>query len=1144
MPEIEEKVLAFWEEKGIFKKVLKSRRKGRQFTFYEGPPYANGHPGLHHALARIFKDIVLRYKTMEGFYVPRQGGWDTHGLPIELATEKELGIKTKDEIERYGVAKFNAKAKEIVTRYRGEFEDFTKRIGYWLDLENAYFTYKSSYIESLWWVFKTISDRGYLKESKKVVPYCPRCGTPLSSHELGQPDVYRLTKDRSVYVKFKLLPGQKIGKDFVTDDKTCILSWTTTPWTLPGNVALAVGEKIDYEIDKAVGGEHFILASLLKTKVFSSVESEDFKEKIAVVRGRDLIGLKYEPLFDIPALKSDKSYKVYAADFVTTDEGTGVVHTAVMYGEDDYKLGVKIGLPEHHTVTDTALFTQDVKGLAGLSIKDKETEEKIFDYLKSKNFLFKTELYEHEYPFCWRCSTPLIYFARTGWFFEVSRLREKLVSANETINWIPAYLKEGRFGEWIKEAKDWSISRERYWGTPLPIWRCPNGHLKVIGSLKDLGGDSFYKNNFFLLRHGEAEHNLKDVIAAGPETGKRVSRLTPKGIKQAEKAARDLAAKKIEVVFSSPYRRTMETAEILAGQTGAEIHKDERLGEINAGVYNWRPVAEFKAFHAEPMSEFTKRAEGGENLDDVRERMVDFISEINKRFRGKNILIVSHGDPSWMLEAVMRHVSDEEAMKLDYPDVGAWKKIKLDNLPMGARGEIDPHRPYVDEVFLKCGTCGGEMKRVPDVADVWFDSGAMPFASIHYPFENKSYLEKSGYPADFISEGIDQTRGWFYTLLAVSVLLGRKAPYRNVISLGLIHDKYGRKMSKSKGNVLDPQELIKKYGIDVIRWYFYTVKAPAEPKNFDEEDLGRVLRRFFLTFYNCFVFYRMIDFKPGKKPRVFHALDRWIIARLNETIALTTGLLQKYEIGPAAREIESLIDDLSRWYIRRSRDRSEIKPTLELVLREASKLAAPFAPFWSEALYRSLPKNEFVSVHEENWPKADKKLIDKNLLSAMAEVRRLAALALALRNEAGIKVRQPLAALKLKTASRFLKDKELAEILKEEVNVKEIVFDKDLKEEAALDLKITPALREEGIFRELTRTIQGLRQSAGLTPKETIGLAIETDGLVREVIQKKEAELKKAVRAKEIILHRTDKFKAESATKIEETPVWLGLRKI
>ncbi|OGY58935.1 MAG: hypothetical protein A3H06_02400 [Candidatus Colwellbacteria bacterium RIFCSPLOWO2_12_FULL_44_13] len=1132
--DLEEKVLKFWRESKIFEKSLKQREKGKLYKFYEGPPYANGKPALHHLEARVFKDIILRYKSMTGHYVPRRAGWDTHGLPIELAVEKELGIKHKSEIEKIGISTFNKKAREIIFNRKNEWEQFTERIGYWLDLKNAYITYENKYIESLWWIVKEINRRGYLKKSFKVIPYCARCQTPLSSHEMGQPGVYQNVKDPSVYVKLPL-EGEK---------NTSLLIWTTTPWTLPSNTAVAVNPTLTYKKFQ-VGNEYVI--SYNTPPDSGAGEKQKAVEKIPA---RRLIGMSYKPLY--PNKKG--YYKVVAGDFVTTEEGTGLVHMAPAFGEDDFNVMKEIVKEFPVTIDDQGNVIGKLPG-SGKFIKEADVD--ISADLEKRKLLYWKGSVEHEYPFCWRCQSPLVYFARSGWFFEVSRLRKQLVAENNTIHWIPDHIKEGRFGEWLKEAKDWSLSRERYWGTPLPIWECKKCETtKIIGSIEELDTLNANKNKFLILRHAQASANVKDVVAAGPEKGSHISKLTDAGKKQAEKIAKDLKKKKISVIYTSPYHRTRETAEIVGKILGIKVITDKRLSELDSGIFNWKPVAEHHAFFKDPIEEFTKTPPKGENLNDAKKRMFEFIREANARHENETILIVSHGDPLWVFEAACKGLSDEETMKLSYIRTGEWRELPFKNYPYNENGEIDVHRPYIDSITLKCEKCGEKMKRVPDVADVWFDSGSMPLASVHYPFENKEYVESGkGYPADYIAEALDQTRGWFYTLLATSVLLGKKAPYKNVICLGLLLDKYGQKMSKSKGNVVDPWALFEKYGVDTVRWYFYTINNPADPKNFDEADLGRMLRSFFMTLYNSFVFFETYGSRKVKTPSITaktNVLDRWIVARLHETIDEVTKNLENYEIGISGRLIETLVDDLSRWYIRRSRDRfrkegdkvgyERASGVLAYVLLETSKLVAPFAPFFADGLYKSLPGAEKESIHLDAWPKANKKLIDKKLLDGMKVIRDLATKALALRSEAGIKVRQPLQALHV-SETLGKTSRELLNVLKGEVNVKEVIVDPKVKE-LKLDTKITAELKAEGLVREMTRLIQDLRQKAGLKPKDKISVACELPKTLETILTSHADSLKKAVNAKTLEFKRVTKFDSEIATKLDAQKIWIAVRKI
>ncbi len=1191
LPELEEKVLAFWKTNQVFEKSLSLRRKQKVFRFFEGPPYANGKPGIHHVEARVFKDIVLRYKTMRGYYVPRKAGWDTHGLPVEIAAEKQLGLKSKADIEKLGVALFNQTAKEAVWAYKDEWEKMTERIGYWLDLKDAYVTYGNDYIETLWWIFKQIWKRKLLVKGHKVVPWCTRCGTALASHELAQG--YKEVTDTSVYVKFKLLPGQKIGKSFTTDDATYVLSWTTTPWTLPGNVALAVGEKIEYVVVRKTprlerfsdGGaipnykpEYYVLAKNIINKqnpdlALNQKEIFWFEGRYEVVQeltGNKLVGLAYEPLFNVPKLKSEVSYKIYAADFVTTTDGTGVVHTAVMYGEDDYALGKKVGLPQYHTVDEEGKFKHDVNNwdgtdLEGMLVKADETTERIITQLEKNNFFFKREKYTHEYPHCWRCGTPLLYYARDSWFILMSKLRAELVKANQTVDWVPEHIKDGRFGEWLREVKDWNISRERYWGTPLPIWECETcEHRELVGSLEEFSALAETSGNrYFAIRHGNSEVQLLGVAA----DDRNAFHLTGQGIKEIEAAGKRLAKEKIDLILTSPVLRARESAARLSKVFGGtSVVVDDRLAEIHIGQFEHKPIAEYHAYFSSLLEKFTKRPSDGESLNDLKRRVAHVLRDCETRYKDKKILFVSHDYPLWMLSGISGGLSNEAMVRAkekrgdDFLRTGEFMKVVYHSLPRDPNGDVDLHRPFVDTARLHCPKCKKAMRRVPEVADVWFDSGAMPFAQWHYPFEHKDFVDKKiRFPADYIAEALDQTRGWFYTLLAVSILLKKGMPYHNVVCLGLILDKHGQKMSKSKGNIVEPWAVIQKYGVDPVRWFFFSSGDPSEPRSFDEAELVKITRRFILILYNSFVFWSTYANQKSKAdPNVStHPLDQWILSRLASLETLTRDNLDRYQIGAAARLIEEFSDDLSRWYIRRSRkrfqgsDRDMASAVLCYALRTVSQLLAPFLPFFSEALFQSLrDARDPLSVHLTDWPKTDKQKINKGLLSVMADVRKLSSDGLALRAEAQLKVRQPLASLKIKNQKSVLKgNKELLEILKDEVNVKEIIFDSKIKNEIEFDTVITPELYQEGVLRELSRTIQQLRQEAGLKVGDKIEVELRASPAILGVVAIKEKDLREAVGAVRVILQTTDvkksaKFDIKLDSKLGDEPLWVAIRKV
>lgn len=1118
--EREEQILKFWQENKIFEKTLEKESPKGKFVFYEGPPTANAKPALHHLEARVFKDIIPRYKTMQGYEVPRRAGWDTHGLPVELQIEKKLGLTSKKEIENFGVKEFNKACKDSVFEYIGDWEKFTDRIGYWVDKKNAYYTFNPKYMESVWNIVKTANNKGLLYKDYKVLPWCPRCGTALSSHELAQG--YTDVKDLSVTVEFNLK----------NKPNTSILAWTTTPWTLPGNVALAVGENIEYvEVElsnKRIGdlssenGNYVVNEPKYKNIILSKNTYEKFLSNgtidvtqsvriVSNLKGKDLLGLEYEPIY--PYLKDnlpnsekeklDRAFKIYAADFVTTEDGTGVVHTAVMYGQDDFVLGNKIGLPKYHLVNEDGTFKQEVEKFAGRFVKDDEVAIDIIKDLAHRNLLFKKEKYEHSYPHCWRCKTPLIYFARDSWYIKMSELRDELVDENKEINWVPSHIREGRFGEWLKDIKDWAISRERYWGTPLPIWTKENGEFEVVGSIGEIKKRVKKSGNkYFTIRHGEAEQNIKDLINS--ELSNNIYHLTEGGRKRVLEASENIKKEKIDFIITSPFLRCKETAEIVREALGLDascVQEDERLAEFKKGPgFEGKSWQEYWGLFSSTKERFEKSPDGGENLTDLNKRAGEFIYDLEKRYSGKNILIVSHQGPIASMHMIGEGADADRFIEAKEKQIytfgfADFRKLDFVPLPHNENYEIDLHKPYIDDVIL-IDDNGKEMRRVKEVMDVWFDSGSMPFSQEHYPFSK----EKIDYPADFISEAIDQTRGWFYTLHAIGVIMGKGKAYKNVICLGHILDSEGKKMSKSIGNIVDPNLMIEKYGVDTLRFWMYSVNQPGDSKNFDEKTVDEIVKKVWNPLLNILSFYEMYNDENIEYVESKNVLDIWVISRLGEVIGEGTKYLEKYDAFSAARLVKDFVNDFSAWYIRRSRDRFKSEDVIErreslsttkFVLRELSKYLAPFAPFFAEFLYQKLKENgDKESIHLSDWPK--EKIIEKNVLKYMEEVRNIVSLALEKRNVASIKVRQPLQKVILKNAG--LRDKEeYLNLIKDEVNVKEVLFNENIEEEIELDTLITEGLKKEGMERDVIRLIQELRKTSNLNPLDSKKLSVDTD---------------------------------------------------
>jgi isoleucyl-tRNA synthetase len=1129
----EEEILKFWQDNKIFEKSLGKPSPKGEFVFYDGPPFATGLPHFGNLVPGTIKDVIPRYKTMQGYHVDRRWGWDCHGLPIENLIQKENNLKTSKDIEEFGIKAFNQKAKDSVFRYAKEWGEIIPRTGRWVDMKNPYTTMDSSFTESVWWGFKELYDKGLVYKDFKTMHLSPLLETTLSNFEvnLGYKDI----KDISVTVKFELEdePG------------TFVLAWTTTPWTLPANVALAVGESIDY-VKVLKDDEKYIVAKNLASQIFGDdyiVEEE--------MTARSLIGRSYKPPFDYYARKPDlenkeNAWKIYPANFVTAEDGTGIAHEAPAFGEEDYQLLKEFNLPFVQHVNINGTIKDEAIDFAGLQAKPKDdptaTDVEVLKNLAEKGLLFSKEKIEHSYPHCWRTEAPLLNYATSSWFIKVTDLKDKLIKNNNKVNWVPESVGKLRFGNWLEDAKDWAISRNRFWGTPMPVWQSKNGDTKIIGSLDELKQKTKFKNNYMLLRHGEAEHNVKRITSDDNSVS---SSLTEKGKADAFELVKSLKSKKIDYIYVSPLDRTEETAEIIKKELGlndTQVITDDRIKELQTGV-NGQDVDKYRKIYKSHIEKFDRAIGDGENLVDLKTRVGDFVHDIDSKHEGKNILIVSHEYPLWMLFSVADCLSRKDSVTLktgdnDFIQTGEVKDVEFFALPHNDEYELDFHRPYIDEVVFE--EDGKTYTRISEVFDTWIDSGSMPFASNSYPkdqtrFKPGSFLSKGKrFPADFIAEGLDQTRGWFYTLLVWGTGLFGKSPYKNVVVNGLVLASDGKKMSKSLDNYPPIYDVLDKYGADAFR--YFVMNSPvvkADDLRFSEKGVDEVMKKIILRLDNVVSFYELYSPESRiqlsrastlmeRNPESSNVLDKWIIERLREACEETTRSLDNYELDRGARPFLDFVDDLSAWYLRRSRDRFKSKDnkealqTLRYVLTEFSKILAPYMPFKAEDVFQRVQitdnRRQGKSVHLEDWPTI--KLVDGGVLEEMKIARDIVTLALEKRASAGIKTRQPLQKLEvkdLKLGSDFV------EIIKDEVNVKEVVENSSLQDIVALDTSITDELRQEGSAREIIRAIQDLRKKMKLSPEDRILVHVEYIGKLQEVFDKYEEMIKETTKTTEFI---------------------------
>ncbi len=1103
--EKEQEILKFWEDKNIFTKSVDmpagEKPKG-SFSFYDGPPFATGLPHHGSLMAGTVKDLIPRYQTMKGNTVRRMWGWDCHGLPIENLIEKKLGLASKKDIEEYGIDKFNRDAYESVLQYEEEWKKIIPRVGRWVDMEHPYKTMDSSYTESIWWSWKTLYEKKLAYEGNKMMHICPRCETPLAQSEVGLE--YHDVTDLSVTAEFEL----------VDEPGTFVLAWTTTPWTLPGNTALAVNRDITYvKIKSTFEGvtQNFILS---KTKVEEYFKDGNSKEITDEFTGEALVGKSYKPVFpyfqNADIEYKENIWKIWHADFITDDAGTGIAHEAPAFGAEDMDLAKVNNIPVIKHVKMDGTFIPAVSDFAGMKVKVKDDTQsadiEIIKYLAHNGKLFEKHKIIHSYPLCWRCKTPLLNYATSSWFVDVPKMKGKLLEENAQIGWTPEHIRDGRFGKWLEGAREWAVSRTRYWGAPLPVWKNSDGsEVKVIGSLKELAENSIEKtkNTYYVMRHGEAMSNAASVLET---KGDPNNHLTEKGKQQVIEALSYLKTLKVDVVVSSPFVRTQETSQIISSMLEVPVVIEEDIREFDMGEFSGRPASDYLGHYGHNYLHYDTRPQGGETHREMMHRSMKAVMSFEEKYQGKTILIVTHGGPARMMLAASALLTEEEVLQDEkevittlYLGNAEVRKLELSLVPRDETGAVNLHRPYIDQVKM-IDSNGEVMNRIPDVFDCWYESGAMSFASVHYPFENIDIFNKS-YPADFIAESMDQTRGWFYSLINLGVGLFDKAPYKHVICNGLINAADGKKLSKSLGNYTDPMELIEKYGADAFRYYLMSSPViKGEGVNFNDKELEDIYKKCISRLENVVTLYEM-----NKEEGVVASttstdvLDKWMIARMHELVQDSTHGYDNYLLDEATRGIGDIIDDISVWYTRRSRERlkgdagefvkREAYETLTYVLVTLAKVMAPVMPFIAERVYKAVG-GEKESVHLDAWPVGGK--VDVELLKNMKAVRDAVSVGLMERTKNKMNVKQPLQSITLKNVV----PEQFFDLIRDEVNVKEVLTDNTLTTDAVLDLTITPELQKEGDIRKFMRAIQDKRKDLGLQPVDEVILVVSSNDLL------------------------------------------------